>query len=121
VGGVYGEIDSRADFERVVQEARVITRGILKVQPLNPIIENIDTQLDALERWTANGREPTPAERQTISVGIIAVRELDDVPDPQIKTLVQKLFAIDSYVKEWPTDDQAAAATDADFWKRYGL
>ena len=121
MGGVYGEIDSRADCERVVKEARVITRRILKAQPVNPTIETIDTQLGALERWTANGREPTPTERQTIRVGLIAMRELDDVPDPQLQTLVQKLFAIDIYVKEWPTDHQAAAATEADFWKRYGL
>ena len=121
MGGVYGEIDSRADFERVVKDARLITRLLLSGESLDPTIESIDTQLDALERWSANGREPTPAERKSISVGILAARELDDVRDPEIQVLAGKLHSVQSYVREWPSDDDAANATDADFWKRFGL
>ena len=44
---------------------------------MDPTIEVIDTQLDAMQRWTANGREPAADERKTISVGVIAARNLD--------------------------------------------
>jgi len=121
MAGLYGEIDSRADFERVLKEARYITRRLLQRQPHNKTIETIDTQLDALERWTAGGGEPSEAQRKTISIGLIAARELDDVPDPEVKVLVDKLYALQNYVKEWPTDDQAASATEEDYWKRFGL
>jgi hypothetical protein len=120
MGGVYGEIDSRADFDRVLKEARFITRRMLKVQ-MDPTIENIDTQLDALERWTANGGVPTEIDRRTISVGVIAARNLDDVRDPEIQVLCDKLHALQNYVTEWPSDDDAASATDADYWARFGL
>ncbi len=120
MGGVYGEIDSRADFDRVLKEARFITRRMLKVQ-MDPTIENIDTQLDALERWTANGGVPTDIDRKTISVGVIAARNLDDVRDPEIQVLCDKLHSLQNYVREWPSDDDAASATDADYWARFGL
>jgi hypothetical protein len=121
MGGLYGDIDSRADFERVLKEARAITHGMLKVQPNNPVIETIDTQLDAMERWTAAGREPTEDERKTISVGLIAVRELDAARRDESGELANKLYELDNYFKEWPTDGQAANATDADYWARFGL
>jgi hypothetical protein len=88
MAGVYGEIDSRADFERVVKEARAITAGMLKMNPNNRPIESIDTQLDAMQRWTAGGREPTEDERKTISVALIAVRELDDDRKGAIRAVI---------------------------------
>lgn len=121
MGGLYGEIDSRADFERVLKEARTITRAMLKATPDNPTIETIDTQLDAMERWTAGGGEPTKHDRDTISVGLIAVRELDADRQDTSGELARKLYELDNYFKEWPTDDQAANATDADYWARFGL
>ena len=121
MGGLYGEINSRADFERVLREARTITRGMLGAAPDNPAIAAIDTQLDAMQRWTAAGGEPTKDERERINVGLIAVRELDDDRQDESGELARKLYVLDSYFKEWPTDDQAASATDADYWARFGL
>src|ERR1019366_2962131 len=102
MGGLYGEIDSRADFERLLEEARTITRRMLKVQPDNPVIETIDTQLDAMARWTANGAEPTPADRETIRVGLIAVRELDADRQDESGELARKLCALDNYSRSGP-------------------
>jgi hypothetical protein len=121
MGGVYGEINSRADFERVLREARTITRRMLGATPSNPTIAVIDAQLDAMERWTAAGVEPTKGERERINVGLIAVRELDDERQDESGELARKLYGLDSYCKEWPTDEQAASATDADYWARFGL
>jgi hypothetical protein len=116
MAGVYGEIDSRADFDRVLQEARDITRRMLAARPDNETIEILDTQLDAMGRWTAAGQVPVKADRDTISIGLIAVRELSDVQDAEVQTLVGKLFALNNYFDDWPTDDEAANATDDDFF-----
>jgi hypothetical protein len=116
MAGVYGNIDSRADFDRVLKEARDITRRLLAARPDNQTIEVIDTQLDAMGRWTAAGRDPTKAERETISVGLIAVRELSEIQDAEVQALVPKLYALNNYFEDWPTDDEAANATDDDFF-----
>jgi hypothetical protein len=121
MGGLYGEIDSRVTCERVLKEARAITRALLKATPGNPTIATIDTQLDAMERWTAGGAEPTRNDRDRIQVGLIAVRELDADRQDASGELARKLCALDNDFKEWPTDDQAARATDADYWARFGL
>ena len=120
MGGVYGAINSRADFQRMLDEAREITRRMLKVS-MDPTIKVIDTQLDAMQRWTANDREPTADERKTISVGVIAARSLDAEWTDDAGMLARKLFPLANFWDEWPTDDQAANATDADYWARFGL
>jgi len=114
MGGLYGEIDSRADFDRVLKEARTITRRLLRASPDNPAIAAIDTQLDAMERWAAGG-EPTRDERERINVGLVAVRELDADRQDDSGELARKLCVLDNYAREWPTDDQAASATDAGY------
>ncbi|MGD0674447.1 MAG: hypothetical protein ABSC94_03465 [Polyangiaceae bacterium] len=116
MAGVYGEIDSRAGFDRVLKEARAITRRMLKARPDNEVIEVIDTQLDAMERWTSGGRTPTQAERDTISIGLIAARELADVRNAEVEALLPKLYALNNYFEDWPSDDEAKKATDEDFF-----
>jgi hypothetical protein len=121
MGGVYGEIDSRASFGRVLGEARVIARSFLARQPGNGVISAIDAQLEAMQRWTADGHEPTEGERKSVNIGLIAVRELADVADAEVQELVEKLYALNNYADDWPSDAQAASATDSDYWKRFGL
>ena len=48
-------------------------------------------QLDAMREWTAGGREPTPEERERITVGTLAARELDTVDDAALASLGQDL------------------------------
>jgi hypothetical protein len=54
-------------------------------------------------------------------VGLIAVRELDADREDDSGPLARKLFVLDTFFAEWPTDEQATSATDADFWRRFGL
>lgn len=121
MGGVYGTIDSRDDFFRMLDEARDICRRILTKQPRNRVIESIDTQLDAMWRWTQNGREPAQSERESIKVGLLAVRELDEGRQDESGELARKLICLNNYFDDWPTDEEAASATDADYFKKFGL
>jgi hypothetical protein len=117
MAGVYGEIDSRNDFFRVLGECQKFTGDLLRIQPKNRVIEVIDTQLDAMWRWTASGRQPTKDERKSIDISVHAIREIgDDTGDPATDAFVGKLHALNNYFEDWPTDDEAANATDDDFF-----
>jgi hypothetical protein len=120
MGGVYGEINSRTDFERALREAMGIANRILS-SGRNPVIQAVVEQLGAMSRASEGGREPSQDERRSVNVGLIAVRELDADRQDDSGLLARKLYALDSYFREWPTDEQATSATDADFWRRFGL
>jgi len=120
MGGVYGEINSRADFERVLQEAADIAARIL-AGGRNPVIEAVAGQLAWMARACGGGREPPEDERGKVNVDLIAVRELDADRDDDSGHVARKLYVLDSYFREWPADEQAASATDADIWRRFGL
>jgi hypothetical protein len=120
MGGVYGEINSRADFERVLREAADTAARIL-AGGRNPVIEAVAEQLGWMAHASLGGREPSANERGRVSVGLIAVRELDADREDDSGQLARKLCALDNYFTEWPTDEVAGSATDADFWHRFGL
>ena len=81
-------------------------------------IEVIDTELDAVQRWTAGGRTPSDDERKGLDMGLRVVRELEPITDPVMHAWAQKLYAIESYMEDWPDDATAASATDDDWWDK---
>jgi hypothetical protein len=111
MAGVYGEIDSRADFHRVLGEATDIVRGILAQSPNDDVMLRIQMELEAMGKWTADGREPSQDERTIIDIGLVAVRELDGAPGVG-QDFLDKLHVLNSYFEDWPTDQEAAGATD---------
>jgi hypothetical protein len=115
MAGVYGEINSRGDYLRVLREALDITQRILAKQPNYPVMQRIHTELDAMKKWTENGREPSKSERQSVDVGLIAAREFEDAKG-ELAALVGKLYGLNNYFEAWPTDEKAATATDEDFF-----
>ena len=116
MAGVYGEINSRVDFHRVVHEATIIARGILTRAPQDATMQRILKQLDAMARWSANSRTPTDGERRSVDVGLIAAREFDGAKG-ELNDLAEKLFSLNNYFEDWPTDEEAASATDDDFFE----
>ena len=75
MAGEYGEINSRTDYHRVLGEATDIARSILARTPSDATMQRINKQLEAMKRWTGNGRKPTENERRNIDVGLVAARE----------------------------------------------
>ncbi|MGA7917645.1 MAG: hypothetical protein WCA00_20595 [Candidatus Acidiferrales bacterium] len=116
MAGVYGEINSRIDFHRVLNDATVLARSILARAPQHPAMERIEKQLDAMKRWSASSRTPTDGERRSIDVGLVAAREFDGATG-DLQQLAEKLFALNNYFEDWPTDEKAARATDDDFFE----
>ncbi|MGD1079193.1 MAG: hypothetical protein ABR881_12800 [Candidatus Sulfotelmatobacter sp.] len=115
MAGVYGEINSRVDYDHVLREATEIVRRILARTPNNGILQHIGKELDAMRRWSENSREPSHSERSSIDLGLIAARELSGVTG-EVGDLADKLFSLNNYFEDWPTDDAAANATDDDFF-----
>jgi hypothetical protein len=116
MAGVYGEINSRVDYRRVLNEVTLFMRTLGRNShgTTHPM-QRIQKELGAMKRWTENGRVPTDAERHSIDVGLIAVREFDGATG-KLGEFAQKLSALNNYFEDWPTDHAAASATDDDFW-----
>jgi hypothetical protein len=114
VAGIYGKIDSREAFYRVLGEARESVLGILTQWPEDGTMQLIFEELDAMRRWCDGGREPSDNQRGSINVGLIAARDLSKAKG-KTGELVQKLFALNNYFEDWPTDAEAASAKDENF------
>jgi hypothetical protein len=113
MAGAYGEINSRVDFQRVLREATDFVRRVLARTPDNPIMKQILKELDAMKRWSENGRTPTAGERKRINVGLIAARELSETTG-ELNKFAEKLSSLNNYFEDWPTDEEAASDTDDD-------
>lgn len=74
----------------MLEEARLKTQEALAVDPTWSMTNTIQAQLDFMESCVANGRSPTPEEASRISLGVIAVRNLDD-SYPEYSSLLKKL------------------------------
>jgi hypothetical protein len=115
MAGVYGEIDSRVDYHRVLREAADIAWRILAQNTGDSTMQRIHKELHAMRLWTEGGRDPSASERTSIDVGLIAVRELAEATG-EVAELADKLSSLNNYFEDWPTDEQAASATDDDFF-----
>jgi hypothetical protein len=96
------EIKSRTQFFQVLAATIQEMKNFIKNEPGNTTWEALDVQLDAMLRWTANDRTPTADERHRITIGTVAVRELEPAYDPVIYDLTQRLHELNYYFSEWP-------------------
>ena len=114
MAGVYGTINSRADFfaalDRAIAEGKVFQAKYAGEATIDAIVR----QLEAVKSWSANGRTPTEAERESIDIGARAARELEG--DVETYHWSRLLYSLDAYIEDWPSDHEAASATDDDFW-----
>jgi len=113
MAGMYGEIDSRGAYHRVLGEATEYVRNVLKQRPDNATMQRILKELGTMQHWTENGRVPSIIERASIEVGLIAARELSGATEEE-GLFIEKLFALNNYFEDWPTDEEAASARDDD-------
>lgn len=91
------DIHSREDFRRVLAETLELVRRLATRTPGFPPYENIIQQLEAVSAWTASGKTPTQDQRSSIDVGLVAARELDEIPAPDVKDLANRIHAISYY------------------------
>jgi hypothetical protein len=104
-----GSIASRDDFFRVLAEVQEFMRRLLGYSPDEPTLRSIAGQLEAMRRWTAEGRTPRPEERRSLDFGARGARELG-AGDAALEALAHKLFALQDYFASWPGDEHLAPA-----------
>jgi hypothetical protein len=111
MAGIYGQINSRADFQRVLAQALDTARRGLASAPNSYVTQIAARQLEAMQAWTANGRTPSADEQNRIDVSVLAGRELRDTGRSETEEWVQQLTDLDNYFQAWPTDREAASST----------
>lgn len=114
MSGIYGEINSRADFQAVLDRAIADGKVLLIDRSADETIDAVVRQLEAVKARSANGRTPTKEERESIDIGVRVSRELEG--DDKAYPWTRALYALDAYIEDWPSDEKAANATDDDFW-----
>lgn len=97
-------INSRADFFKVLDQATAEIKKRVAAAPGLQTWDVLDMQLDAMKRWTDQGRTPIQQERDRITIGTIAVRELEPAYDKPTYQLTQWLHELNGYFVEWPPD-----------------
>src|SRR6187549_2346666 len=95
-------LTTRADFFDVLEKTRIEADALAARSPGFPPYRSIAAQLRAMQSMTAHGRTPTEDERDSISIGLIAVRELEPAADDVMSDFVDRLHELNGYFREWP-------------------
>jgi hypothetical protein len=114
MAGIYGTLNSRADFRRMLDRALATAKKGLAIDPNSTVAQLAARQLEAMRKWTDNGRSPTEDEQRRIDIGVLAARELSDTGRPETEEWAKQLKLLYNFFQGWPTDQQAASSTAAD-------
>jgi hypothetical protein len=95
---------TRKDFFEVLNETARDAERLASQAPDFEPYQQIVEQLRAMQQWTAGGRTPTATERDSTSLGLIAIRELDPQPEGFMASFIPRLHELDGYFREWPAD-----------------
>jgi hypothetical protein len=95
---------TRQDFFDVLAETEKDAARLAKKAPGYPPLQSIERQLSAMRGFTATGRTPTEDERDSISIGLIAARELDAEQSDEMADFIDRLHELGGYFREWPPD-----------------
>jgi hypothetical protein len=90
-------IDTDREFQTILAETIAIAKGLDARIGGFSLYQNIGRQLEAMRRWTAHDRRWTMEEEKSIDVGLLAVRELDPDPSPEVQDLSSRLCELNYY------------------------
>jgi hypothetical protein len=93
-------IKDREEFSRMLDATLSEVEGIAARLPDYPWVA-LQEQLRAMKEWSAHG-DPTQEQRSVVSIGLIAVRELEPAPSPQMEDLVRRLHLLNYAWRHWP-------------------
>jgi hypothetical protein len=83
-------VKSKKHWHEVLAQARARTDEVRALDPAWGLAIAISAQLDQIETAVANGRSPTEQEKERLSLGVLAMRNLDD-SDPGYSKLLKAL------------------------------
>ena len=100
----FKHIKNRADFFVTLDDAIQRTQDLMKPGPHGPAEDSILRQLHVIQRWTANGRQPTKEERWKPNILVRLAREFEGVMDPVWEDWVQRVKEVAFYFQRWHED-----------------
>jgi len=95
-------LTNRADFFEVLDQTLVEANGLAANGPGFGPMQSVADQLGIMKAQTANGRTPTEDERDAITIGLIAVRELEPPSSEAEGDFIERLHELNGYFREWP-------------------
>ena len=95
-------LTNRTDFFDVLEQTRIEVEGVTANGPGFGPMQSVADQLAIMKSQTANGRNPTEDERDAITIGLIAVRELEPATSEAMGDLIARLHELNGYFREWP-------------------
>ncbi|NLE87288.1 MAG: hypothetical protein GX607_12915 [Myxococcales bacterium] len=93
-------IQSKGQWRLMLDDARRRTDEMLAFDPDRDMLKIIRAQLDFMDRCTKGGRTPTEEEAERITLGAIAVRNLEE-EDPEYADWLKELAY--AFRKTWKT------------------
>lgn len=90
-----GSLKSFEEFDRLLETTRAEIEKLYGADPMDAAVDSVRAQLDALHGWTRGGRCPSQDEKDRLNFGMIASRELSDLP------VAQPLYELASFVIWW--------------------
>jgi hypothetical protein len=116
MAGMFGDtINGRSDFFVQLAKAQQELSALVQRLPYEAPLKSVEKQLASIERWTANGRTPTPSERKSVTIGLLMFKEYDTSDDDAIYDVRPKLSSLDTYFKFWPDDNTAADPNNTNY------
>ncbi len=94
-------VNDRAEFHATLLDSLQRVKKLIHDNPSFMPFQDLEMQLDAILHWTAHGRDPTPDERQRITIGRITVRELEPAQTDEIWELAQRMHSLNYAIKHW--------------------
>lgn len=95
-------LTNRSDFFEVLEQTRLEVETLAARSSGHGPMKSIAVQLGEMKRQTAGGRNPTEDERDAITIGLIAVRELEPPSSESMADLIEILHELNGYFREWP-------------------
>jgi hypothetical protein len=97
------EVRSRSDYMAMLDATAAEIDGFAAREPAYPVWGRLQRQLHAMQQWLANGADPTPEQRQKVSIGLISARELEPPQDEAMENLCARLSLLNYYWRDkWP-------------------
>ncbi len=94
-------IQDREEFLRMLFHTLAGVDALATREPAYPVWHQLLQQLLAMRQWTANCSDPTREQCQRVSIGLIAVRELEPAVDAEMYDLIARLHELNYYWRHW--------------------
>jgi|SRR6187401_3075099 hypothetical protein len=100
----FKHVKNRADFFVALDDAIQRTQVLMEPGPHGAAEGSILRQLQVIQQWTANGRQPKKEERWKPTILLRLAREFEGVMDPVWEDWVQRVGQVALYFQLWLED-----------------